>query len=226
MRVAFWDVSFFADVEPWDVPNPWLLFRRIVVVVRHAADDFAKSFQGFVDVFLLVGLGRVGQNLSPIPNREQVPTGTGVYFAKIVEPSVGGASSEISGRHLAVVVFDVHPGRHAGVCTESVGLFDVCCIFFNLVSGSGNFMFEATEFPAHFFRPFLFLPLERDAARSAFPPRLRPRPRGLLLVLAVDFLLGERRRALRELSLLSLLLLLLSLFWLWQSSSRQRRGRL
>ena len=91
------------------------------------------------------------------------------FFAKIVEPSAGGAFSEISGRHLAVVVFDIQPGKRVRVCTESAGFFDVYCIFFNLVSSSGNFVFEARKFPAHFFRPFCFClwsVMRRDLRRA------------------------------------------------------------
>ena len=50
VRVAIGGVSLLANVELWDVPNPWLLFGRIVVVVGDAADVLAKPFQGFVDV--------------------------------------------------------------------------------------------------------------------------------------------------------------------------------
>ena len=173
--VALWGVPFLANVEPWDVPDPWLLFGRIVVMICHAANVFAKPFQGFVDV--VGGPWSRGAKFEPHSQEGASTNRDRSFFADIVEPSVGGASSKINGRHLAVVIFYIQPGRRVGVCTESVGFFDLCGIFFNVGSGSGDFISEATEFPAHFFRPFLFLPLERDAARSAFPPRPRPRPR-------------------------------------------------
>ena len=88
MGVAFWGVPLLADVEPWDIPDPWLLFGRIVVMVRHAADVFAKSFQGFVDV--VGGPWSRGEKMSPIPSRERVPTGTGVFLQRLWSPVLVG----------------------------------------------------------------------------------------------------------------------------------------
>ena len=146
MRVAFRGVPLLANVELWDVSDPWFLFGRIVVEVGDAADVLAKPFQGFVDV---VG-GPWSRRAKFEPHSQQGASTNGdrSFFAKIVVPSVGGASSEVDGRHLAVVVFDIKPGGRAGIRTVSVGFFGVCCVFFNLGSGFGDFIFKGTEFSA------------------------------------------------------------------------------
>ena len=146
MRVAFRGVPLLADVELWDVSDPWLLFGRIVVEVGDAADVLAKPFQGFVDV--VGGPWSRGAKFEPHSQQGASTNGDRSFFAEIVVPSVGGASGVVGGRHLAVVIFDIEPGGRAGIRTVSVGFFDVCCVFFNLGFCFGDFIFEGAEFPA------------------------------------------------------------------------------
>ena len=48
LGVAFWSSPFLADVKSRDVPDSWLLFGRVKIMVGDAADVPFETFHGFV----------------------------------------------------------------------------------------------------------------------------------------------------------------------------------
>ena len=91
-----------ADVKSRDVPDSWLLFGRVKIMVGDAADVPSETFHGFV--VIVGGSWPCGTEFETHAQEGLSSVGNRCFFAKVVERSVGRASNKINGRHSTVII--------------------------------------------------------------------------------------------------------------------------
>ena len=93
------------------------------MVVGSAADVSSEPFESLVEV-----VGRARPRRTELQSHVHKGFGSSrnwCLFTEVVKRPVVGTSKKINRGHATVIIFQIHPGRHAWVSTESMGIFDI-----------------------------------------------------------------------------------------------------